>query len=50
MLLVKGNLFIKITNTQPAFTCSKLPNLPKTNNKDIRATPMASLWCRHCQP
>ena len=43
-------------NFQPAITCSKLTiatleqgvNMFKVNNKDTRATPMASFWCRYC--
>ena len=46
MSLVKRNLVIKITNTQPAFTCpkkhqNKAPIMPKAVKKDTSATPMA---------
>ena len=41
---------------QPAFTCSKLTTealeqgvkYVQVNNKDTRATEMASLWCLYC--
>ena len=49
MSLVKSNLIIETTNTQSAFTCSKLttkhqnqaPNMLKIDNKGTRTTPMA---------
>ena len=49
MLLVKRNLVIKITNTQPAFASSKLttklqkktPNMLKIDNKGSGTTPIS---------
>ena len=49
MLLVKRNLVIKITNTQPAFASSKLttkhqkktPNILKIDNKGTGTTPIS---------
>ena len=55
MLLVKGSLVIKITNTQPPFACSTLTTercqvCPKPTIKTPERHPWRHSGVRHCQP
>ena len=46
MLLVKRNLAIKITNTQPAFTCPKPTTKRQSYPKPTIKTPARRQWRR----